>query len=44
MTVAVERTIIEDATTRTDTIVSQYQPWRAVYLVGSAADVPASTP
>ena len=41
MTVAVERTIIDNDTTRTDTIVSQYQPWRAVYLVGSAGDVPA---
>lgn len=34
MTVAVTRTIVENGTTRTDTLRSQYQPWRAVYLVG----------
>lgn len=34
MTVAVTRTIVENGTTRTDTLHSKYQPWRAVYLVG----------
>jgi len=34
MTVSVTRTIIENGTTRTDTLRSKYQPWRAVYLVG----------
>lgn len=42
MTVEVTRTIIEGGTTRTETLVSKYQPWRAVYLVGSEADIPAS--
>ena len=34
MTVTVTRTIVENGTTRTDTLRSKYQPWRAVYLVG----------
>lgn len=34
MDVTVTRTIVEGGTTRTDTLRSQYQPWRAVYLVG----------
>ena len=42
MTVEVTRTIIENGVTRTDTLVSKYQPWRAIYLVGSEADIPAS--
>lgn len=42
MTVEVTRTIIEGGATRTETLVSKYQPWRAVYLVGSEADIPAS--
>jgi vancomycin resistance protein YoaR len=42
MTVTVTRTIIENGQTRTDTLVSKYQPWRAIYLVGSEADIPAS--
>jgi vancomycin resistance protein YoaR len=42
MTVRVTRTIVENGQTRTDTLTSVYQPWRAVYLVGSEADIPAS--
>ena len=42
MTVEVTRTIIEDGTTRTETLRSKYQPWRAIYLVGSESDIPAS--
>jgi vancomycin resistance protein YoaR len=41
MTVEVTRTIVEDGTTRTDTLKSVYQPWQSVYLVGSEADIPA---
>lgn len=46
MSVTVQRTIVEDGTTRTDTLRSQYQPWKAVYLVGPGTDVPtpAATP
>lgn len=40
MTVTVTRSILENGTTRTDTIVSHYQPWRAVYLVGPGTDIP----
>jgi vancomycin resistance protein YoaR len=40
MQVAVTRTIVEDGVTRTDTITSHYQPWRAVYLVGPGTEVP----
>ena len=40
MTVQVERTIVEDGTTRTDKITSYYQPWRAVYLVGPGTEIP----
>lgn len=42
MTVEVTRTIIQGGETRTETLVSKYQPWRAIYLVGSEADIPAS--
>jgi vancomycin resistance protein YoaR len=42
MTVEVTRTIIEGGQSRMETLVSKYQPWRAVYLVGSEADIPAS--
>jgi hypothetical protein len=42
MTVEVTRTLIENGETRTEMLVSKYQPWRAVYLVGSEADIPAS--
>ncbi len=40
MTVTVQRTIVENGTTRTDTLRSEYQPWKAVYLVGPGTDVP----
>ncbi len=40
MQVAVTRTIVEEGVTRTDTITSHYQPWRAVYLVGPGTEVP----
>ena len=42
MTVAVTRTIVEDGTTRTDTLTSNYEPWRAVYVVGPGTDIPAT--
>ncbi|MBX3013250.1 MAG: VanW family protein [Caldilineaceae bacterium] len=40
MTVSVTRTIVENGTTRTDTITSHYQPWRAVYLVAPGSQLP----
>jgi len=40
MTVTVTRTIIENGETRTETLRSKYQPWRAVYLVGPGTDIP----
>lgn len=40
MSVTVTRTIVENGTTRTDTLKSLYQPWRAVYLVGPGTPVP----
>ena len=43
MTIAVERTIIENGTTRTDQITSVYQPWQAVYEVGPGSELPAVT-
>jgi vancomycin resistance protein YoaR len=42
MTVKVQRTIVENGTQRTDTITSQYEPWRAVYLVGPGTEIPAT--
>lgn len=42
MTVSVERTIIENGTTRTDTLTSVYQPWQAVYEVGPGTEIPAT--
>jgi vancomycin resistance protein YoaR len=42
MTVKVQRTIVEDGTPRTDTITSEYKPWRAVYLVGPGTEIPAT--
>ncbi|MCE7986074.1 MAG: hypothetical protein DYG89_33270 [Caldilinea sp. CFX5] len=42
MTVTVTRAIVENGTTRTDTIVSRYQPWRAVYLVAPGTEIPAT--
>jgi vancomycin resistance protein YoaR len=44
MTVTVTRTIIENGTTRTDTLRSKYQPWRAVYLVGPGTVTPTPEP
>ena len=42
MTVEVTRTIVDGGGTRTETLTSKYQPWRAIYLVGSESDIPAS--
>jgi len=42
MTVTVERTIVENGTTRTDTLTSVYSPWQAVYEVGPGTEVPAT--
>jgi len=42
MDVTVTRTIVEDGTTRTDTLTSKYEPWRAVYTVGPGTDIPAT--
>jgi vancomycin resistance protein YoaR len=42
MTVKVQRTIVENGTQRTDTITSQYEPWRAVFLVGPGTEIPAT--
>jgi vancomycin resistance protein YoaR len=42
MTVTVTRTIVEDGTTRTDTLASSYEPWQAVYLVGPGTEIPAT--
>jgi vancomycin resistance protein YoaR len=42
MTVEVTRTIIQGGETRTETLVSKYDPWQAVYLVNSEAEIPAS--
>lgn len=42
MTVTVQRTIVENGTTRTDTLTSRYVPWRAQYLVGPGSDVPTT--
>lgn len=44
MTVTITRTIVENGTTRTDTLRSQYQPWRAVYLVGPGTVTPTPEP
>jgi vancomycin resistance protein YoaR len=40
MSVTITRTIVENGTTRTDTLKSLYQPWQAVYLVGPGTPVP----
>jgi vancomycin resistance protein YoaR len=40
MSALVTRTIVENGETRTDTLKSLYQPWRAVYLVGPGTPVP----
>jgi vancomycin resistance protein YoaR len=44
MSVTVTRTIVENGTTRTDTLKSLYQPWRAVYLVGPGTLTPTPEP
>jgi vancomycin resistance protein YoaR len=40
MTATVTRTIVEGGATRTETLTSVYEPWRAVYLVGSESQIP----
>jgi vancomycin resistance protein YoaR len=42
MTVEVTRTIIENGQSRSETLTSKYQPWRAIYLVGSESQIPGS--
>jgi vancomycin resistance protein YoaR len=42
MTVTVERTVTENGQSRVDKIVSQYQPWNAVFLVGPGTEIPAT--
>jgi vancomycin resistance protein YoaR len=42
MTATVTRTIVENGTTRTDTLVSKYQPWQAVFTVGPGTEIPAT--
>ena len=42
MTVQVTRTIVENGQTRTETLTSIYDPWRAIYLVGSESQIPVS--
>jgi vancomycin resistance protein YoaR len=42
MIVTVRRMITENGETRADTLVSKYQPWRAVYLVGPGVEIPAT--
>lgn len=44
MTVTVTRTIVEDGTTRSDSITSVYQPWRAMYLIGPGTLAPQAEP
>jgi vancomycin resistance protein YoaR len=40
LTVTVERTIVENGESRVDKIVSVYQPWSAVFLVGPGTPIP----
>ena len=40
MLVEVERTIIENGETRTDTLTSKYRPWQAVFKVGPGTPLP----
>lgn len=40
LTATVERTIVENGVTRVEKIVSVYQPWSAVYLVGPGTPIP----
>ncbi len=42
MRVVVTRRITEDGQTREEELVSVYQPWRAVYLVGPGTEIPAT--
>jgi len=42
MTVTVERTIVENGTTRTDTLTSVYFPWQAIYEVGPGTEIAAT--
>ena len=44
MTVTVTRTIVENGTTRADSITSVYQPWRAMYLIGPGTLAPQTDP
>ncbi|MCB0064367.1 MAG: VanW family protein [Caldilineaceae bacterium] len=47
MTVSVERTIVENGTTRTDTLTSVYLPWQAKYEMGPGTQIeltPTPTP
>ena len=43
LTVTIERTIVENGQSRTDQLVSVYQPWSAVYLVGPGTEIPQPT-
>jgi vancomycin resistance protein YoaR len=43
MTVRIDRTITENGVSRTESLISRYQPWRAIYLVGPDADIPETT-
>ncbi len=40
MAVTVQRTITENGVTRTDEMISKYQPWQAMYLVGPGVVIP----
>ncbi len=42
MRVVVKRRITENGQTREEELVSVYQPWRAVYLVGPGTEIPAT--
>lgn len=44
MSVSVTRTIVENGIERTDTLVSNYQPWRAIYLVAPGSELAVATP
>ncbi len=41
-TVSIARTIRENGGTRTETLVSTYRPWQAVYKVGTGVEIPES--
>lgn len=40
LTVTVERTIVENGESRVDKLVSVYQPWSAVFLMGPGTQIP----